>query len=204
MAMTLADAGSRVVERNLTWGTSGNLSRRSGPDRFQISGTGVRLEEITDAGLVSCAVASDEWVGAVKPSVETGMHRAVYAARPDVGAVLHCSPVYATLVASSQIAVDPYAVTDGVFYVGEIARVGFELPGTPELAAAVGAAIGPVDVLLLDHHGCLCVAPTLDEVVNRAEALEFLCQMLVAEAQGFPLRRLGAADVERLRRHWAG
>ena len=84
------------------------------------------------------------------------MHRAVYAARPDVGAVLHCSPFFTTLVASSAIPVDPYATTDSVYYVGEVGRVGFELPGTADLAAAVAAAIPPVDVLLLENHGC-CV-----------------------------------------------
>ena len=84
-------------------------------------------------------------------------------ARPDVGAVLHCSPFFTTLVASSAIPVDPYATTDSVYYVGEVGRVGFELPGTADLAEAVAAAIPPVDVLLLENHGCVCVAATLDE-----------------------------------------
>ncbi len=199
----LIAAGRRVVAKDLTWGTSGNLSARVDADRFVISATGVRLEDVTEDALVTCAVGADSWSGDRRPSVETGMHRAVFARRPDVGAVLHCSPFAATLMASSALPVDPYPTTDGVYYVGEVARVGFELPGSAALADAVAAAIADVDVLLLENHGALCVAPTLDEVVNRAEAFELLCRMLVAEAQGFPLRRLSPEDVARLRAQWA-
>ena len=195
----LIDAGSAVVAKQLTWGTSGNISARVDQHRFVISASGARLGDLTLEGIASCAIEQDHWDGSRRPSVETGMHRAVYACRPDVGAVLHCSPFFTTLVASSAIPVDPYATTDSVYYVGEVGRVGFELPGTPELADAVAAAIPPVDVLLLEHHGCVCVAATLDEVVNRAEAFEVLCRMLVAEAQGFPLQRLAPGDVARLR-----
>ncbi len=195
----LIDAGAAVVAKQLTWGTSGNISVRVDRHRFLISASGVRLGELTLEGIASCSIDEDHWEGPRRPSVETGMHRAVYAARPDVDVVLHCSPFFTTLVASSAIPVDPYVTTDSVYYVGEVGRVGFELPGTADLAAAVAAAIPPVDVLLLENHGCVCVAATLDEAINRAEAVEVLCRMLVAEAQGFPLRRLGLDDVARLR-----
>lgn len=196
----LIAAGRKVAAQKLSWGTSGNISARVDADSFVISATGVRLGELTEECLAACAITADRWEGARRPSVETGMHRAVYAARADVGAVLHCSPFHATLLACSAVAIDPNVSTDSVYYVGEIGRVGFELPGTPELAAAVAGAIGRVDAVLLESHGCLVAGGSLDEVVNRAEALEELCHMLVAEAQGFELRRLAPADVERLRR----
>ncbi len=195
----LIDAGAAVAAKQLSWGTSGNISARVDQHRFLISASGVRLGELTLEGIASCSIEQDHWEGPRRPSVETGMHRAVYACRPDVGAVLHCSPFFTTLVASSAIPVDPYPTTDSVYYVGEVARVGFALPGTADLAEAVAVAIPPVDVLLLEHHGCVCVAATLEEAINRAEAVEVLCRMLVAEAQGFPLRRLASDDVGRLR-----
>ena len=197
-------AGRDVAARNLSWGTSGNISARLGDDSFVISASGVRLGELREDRVARCAIAEDRWEGERRPSVETGMHRGVYATRPDVGAMLHCSPFHTTLLACSTAAIDPHVTTDSVYYVGDIGRVGFELPGTPELAAAVVEAIAGVDVLLLESHGCVVVGGSLDEVVNRAEALEELSRLLVAEAQGFGLQRLSAANVERLRSQMYG
>jgi L-fuculose-phosphate aldolase len=200
----LIAAAHRVAAQRLSWGTSGNISARADSDSFVISATGVRLGELSDDRVAVCAITDDRWEGAHRPSVETGMHRAVYAVRSDVGAVLHCSPPHATLLACSAAAIDPNVTTDSVYYVGAVGRVGFELPGTPELAAAVAAAIQHVDALLLESHGCLVVGASLEEVVNRAEALEEVCHMLVAEARGFELRRLTPANVERLRTQMHG
>ena len=100
--------------------------------------------------------------------------------------------------------VDPSVTTDSVYYVRSVARVGFHLPGTDELAVAVADAARDADCILLAQHGCVVVGGDADQAVNRAEALEALCRMLVAEAQGFALNRLAAADVERLRRQGVG
>ena len=75
----------------------------------------------------------------------------------------------------------------------------FRASGYRRSGGGRGRRDSTVDVLLLENHGCVCVAATLDEAINRAEAVEVLCRMLVAEAQGFPLRRLALDEVARLR-----
>jgi len=186
----LAAAGRHLIDKDLTWGTSGNISARVSGDRFAISASGSRLDELGAATLAVCDVEGDGWQGERRPSVEAGMHQAIYRQRPDVGAVLHASPLHATLVASSEIEVDTRAMTDCVYYLRRIARVPFQIPGTPALAAAAGAAAADHDVLLLDNHGVIVAAPDIDAVVNVTEILEFLSRMLVARHQGFPLRPL--------------
>jgi 3-dehydro-4-phosphotetronate decarboxylase len=193
-------AAHRVGALGLSWGTSGNLSVRAGDGQLLVTGTGVRLGELEAGQIVTCALGADTYEGTRRPSVETGLHRSVLQARPDAGAVLHCSPSYTTMIAASALEVDPAVTTDGVYYVRAVARVGFHLPGSAELAAAVGAAARDADVLLLDHHGCVVLGADPDQAVNRAEVLEELCRMLVLETLGFPLARLSQSDVERLRR----
>lgn len=200
----LIAAAHRVGRLGLSWGTSGNLSVRAGESEFLVTGTGVRLGDVIADQVVTCGFDSDEFRGARRPSVEAGMHRRVLEARPDAGAVLHCSPRYTTMLACSDVDPDPSVTTDGVYYVRSVARVGFYLPGTDELAVAAAAAVRDADCILLAHHGCLVVGADADQAVNRAEALEALCRMLVAETQGFALNRLAAADVERLRRQGVG
>ena len=43
------------------------------------------------------------------------------------------------------------------------------------------------DVILLGNHGSVVYGEDLHDAVNKAEALELMCRMLVARTQGFPL-----------------
>jgi L-fuculose-phosphate aldolase len=115
------------------------------------------------------------------------MHRAIYAARPDAGAVLHSSAFHTTLVACSAIELETAASTDTLYYLRRLARLPFLVPGSTELATAVGEAASEHDVILLGNHGSVVLAPDLAAAVNLAEALELMCRMLVARTQGFPL-----------------
>jgi ribulose-5-phosphate 4-epimerase/fuculose-1-phosphate aldolase len=187
LSAELIAAGRRVGARRLTWGTAGNLSVRLGDGRFAISGSGCCLDELTPDTVVTCELAGEGWEGGCRPSVETGMHRAIYARRPDVGAVLHASAFHTTLVACSALEPDAGASTDTLYYLRRIARVPYLVPGSRELADAVAAAISGHDVVLLSNHGSVVAAPDLAAAVNVTEALELLCRMLVARTQGFPL-----------------
>lgn len=198
LVAALAAAGRRAIARGLTWGTSGNLSARAGAG-FLISASGACLDELGPGTLAACRLAGDGWDGP-RPSVEAGMHRAVYRSRPDAGAILHTSPPYATLVASSELEIDTRATTDTSHYVRRVARVGFHVPGTAGLAEAAAAAAADCDVLLLANHGALVLAPDPVAAVHRTEVLELLCRMLVARAQGFPLRPLDDEQADRLAR----
>jgi 3-dehydro-4-phosphotetronate decarboxylase len=191
----LAGCGRRIIAKDLTWGTSGNVSVRAPDDGFLISASGVALDALAVGTIVRCPLVGAASSGSAAPSVESGMHRRVYAARDDVGAVIHASPFHATLVAASSLALDPYVTTDTAYYVRAVARVPPLRPGSAALAEAVSAAIAEVDCLILDQHGCLVAGAGLEEALVRLEALELLCRMLVLESLGFPLRRMTAAEV---------
>jgi L-fuculose-phosphate aldolase len=198
IAAELTCAGVSVIAKGLTWGTSGNISARLDDDAFVISMTGVALDELDDTRIVRCSLASVDADRDYRSSVETGMHRAVYDRRADVAAILHASPMFTTLVASSELPVEADVSTDTAVYVGSVVRVPFRYPGSDELAAFAADAAERANAILLENHGCICLADTPREVVQRAEALERLCSMLVAEALGFPLRRLPADAFRRL------
>lgn len=198
VAAELIHAGASVISKGLTWGTSGNISARLDDEAFVISMTGAALDELDDARIVRCSLTSADRERDRKSSVETGMHRAIYKRRPDVASILHASPLFTTLVASSEVAVQADVVTDTAFYVGSVARVPFHYPGSDELAVAAADAAKDTNAILLENHGCICLAGTPREVVQRTEALELLCSMLVIEALGFPLRRLPADAFRRL------
>ena len=179
----LISAGRRVGAKQLTWGTAGNISARV-PGGFVITASGARLDELTPDSLITCSLEGALPAGC---SVESGLHRGVYLARPDVNAVLHSSAFHTTLVACSAIELETAASTDTEFYLRRLARLPFLPPGSPELAQAVADAAAEHDVMLLANHGSVAIAAGVDAAVNVTEALELMCRMLVARAQGFPL-----------------
>jgi 3-dehydro-4-phosphotetronate decarboxylase len=198
-----------VVRRGLTWGAAGNLSVRLGGGRFLVTASGARLDELGPDSLVTCQLDREEapderaeeggggWPG-VRPSVETGMHRAVYAAVSAAGAVLHTSALYTTLVACSRLRVPVRMSTDGMIYVGPVVRVPFRHPGTAELARAAAAAARRSRVLLLSNHGSLVWGASLEETLIRTEALELVSRLLVtARAAALPLAFVPEAEARR-------
>lgn len=184
---SIAEAGRYLVRRALTWGASGNLSIRLDADRFLVSATGVPLDSLDREGLAVCRLDRSDHEGP-QPSVEHGMHRAVYLGNSESGAVLHASPPHATLVACSRLEAPVMASTDTALYVGRVERVAFAAPGSEALAGAAGAASRRSRALLLDGHGALTWGATLQEAVIRLEALELACRLLVlSRAAGIEL-----------------
>jgi len=196
VAGDLARVGREVVLRGLTWGTSGNLSARAGQECFLISASGVRLDDLAPARLAMCAVSGPAEPAGPRPSVEVEMHRAVYTAVPEAGAVAHTSALYTTLLACSRLRVEVDMNTDALAFVGPVARVPYRHPGSVELGRAVAQRAPRSRALLLSNHGSLVWGRTLDEVLRRTEALEFLSRLLVAaRAARIPLARLSPEDV---------
>jgi L-fuculose-phosphate aldolase len=183
MFPALISAGRRVGAKQLTWGTAGNISARVGGG-FVITASGKRIDELTPDDFLTCPLDGDLPAGC---SVESGMHRGVYLARPDVNAVLHSSAFHTTLVSCSAIELETAASTDTQYYLQRLARLPFLAPGSEELADAVAEAAAGHDVMLLANHGSVAVAADVDAAVNVTEALELMCRMLVARTQGFPL-----------------
>jgi L-fuculose-phosphate aldolase len=134
----------------LVRGTEGNASARAG-DLVAVSPTSLPYATLRpeDVSLVSPA---GELVEGAEPSVELPMHLAVLAARPDVGAVVHTHSPHATAQPLVPVAVG--------------------VSGTAELGAAVVAAAGDGDAVVIRNHGPVCFGADLAATLERAFALE--------------------------------
>lgn len=199
----LKEAGRAVLSRQLTWGASGNISARTAPNTFVISASGTALGDLRRDLLVECDLEGNVLFGTARPSVDRLLHASVYKAREDVGAILHASPLYATLVACSGLEIDSTISTDTAFYLPTVARVAFHPPSSGDLANAVAIAAAKSDAVLLQNHGAVTIGCTPGDVVLRMECLEMLCHMLVVQKMGFPLAPLNIRQVEALTEYLA-
>jgi 3-dehydro-4-phosphotetronate decarboxylase len=191
----LQAAGHYMLANDLAWGNAGNLSARLGPERYLITASGTRLGELKDDDFVECSF-DGSISGDRKPSKETPMHRAIYQQRLEIGAVLHASPFYSTLVACAEIALPADLFVEDMYYLERVAHVEYFHPGSRELGEAVGAKARQANSLLLDNHGVLVYDTSIQEALMGLHTLEAVCRMAItARSAGLELRSLPTSTV---------
>jgi len=194
----LQHTGKYMMQYGLAWGNAGNISARTEGDRYMITASGTFLGELADDDLIECDLAGGVYGAAgKKPSKETPMHRAVYDNRPEIGAVLHASPFYSTLVACSDIELPSNSFVETMYYLERVERVPYYHPGTEALGEGVREKVKKANILLLENHGVLVYDTTIREARMALQTLEMACRMLVeSKASGIGIRPI-ARDVER-------
>jgi ribulose-5-phosphate 4-epimerase/fuculose-1-phosphate aldolase len=113
-----------------------------------------------------------------RPSVETGMHLAIYAAQPDVEAVVHSHAPLATALGLVEGRIPPITVDAAPFAHTQTVPYGF--PGDPILIERVVQALVHSPAVFLQNHGLLTVGWTVRHAANRALALEEVVRILLA------------------------
>ena len=208
----LQAAGRYMLYNDLAWGNAGNISIRLASDRYLITASGTNLGELDDGDFVECSYHGQRpGGGRRRPSKETPMHQAVYEQRPEIGAVLHASPFYSTLIACTDLSLRADWFVEDMYYLERVARVSYHHPGSLALGEAVYAQVKNANILLLDNHGVLVYDTSIREALMGLHTLEIACRMAVtAKSAGLELRSLPSASVEdfltnsgyRSRREW--
>lgn len=192
----LQTAGRFMLDHDLAWGNAGNLSARLSPERYLITASGTRLGELADDDFVECSFEGPISQGR-KPSKETPMHRAIYEQRPEIGAVLHASPFYSTLVACTDIQVPADLFIEDMYYLERIEHVDYFHAGSPALGEAVREKAQKANILFLDNHGVLVYDTSIQEALMGLQTLEMVCRMAItARSAGLELRPLPASTVQ--------
>lgn len=170
----IVDSGLKMLKSGLTVETWGNISiRDSETGLVYITPSGMDYSTIVTDDVVVCATDGKIMEGTRKPSIETGLHLAVYRNRPEVNAVIHTHPIYTTAFScigeNIPMMTDEAAQTMG----GQSVTAEYALPGTEALAGNCVAALGKQsNSCLLKSHGAVCVGESMDGAFKVATVLE--------------------------------
>lgn len=191
----VAAAARRLADAGLLVGTAGNVSLREG-DRVAVTASGVVLGRCTPEDVTVVDLAGAVVEGRLRPTSELDLHLAVHTASP-ARAVVHTHAPWSTAVACvlDELPVLHY---QQLLLGGAVRVAAYATFGTPRLAAAVAAALEGRHAALMANHGSVALGSTLDEAVERAELLEWLCALHCrASALGAPrvLTEAQQADV---------
>ena len=158
----------------LNKGTSGNVSLRHG-DGFYITPTGMPYDKLVADDIPLMALDGSH-VGARKPSSEWRFHRDLYAARPEVGAVLHAHSPFAVSLACLRRDIPPFHYMIARFGGDTVRCADYALFGSQALSDAALLAMLDRKACLLANHGLLVAGRDLDEALALAIELEELCE----------------------------
>ena len=165
--------------RGLVSGTDGNVSAREG-DLVHITPSALPYAGLAEDDVVTVDPDGTVVAGTREPSTERRVHLAVYAARPDAGAIVHTHSGYATAWSALGEPLVGAAVETAA---GGAVHTAPPAPsGSQEIAGAAVAALEGRGAVLLARHGVVAVAATL------ADALA-ICDSVEREARRAWLRR---------------
>jgi L-fuculose-phosphate aldolase len=163
-ARALADEGMAI-------GSVGNISARA-DGAIRITPTALTYDRMSRADLVTVAPDGRTLRGRRAPSRELPLHLAVYEARPDVGAVVHCHSPWATAWSFIDEPLGPSTEEMTYYGIGPVRTSRPASAGSPALAAAAVEALGASLGALLGRHGTLAVGETVQQAMTVARALE--------------------------------
>jgi L-fuculose-phosphate aldolase len=154
--------------------TLGHVSAREpGQRTIWIKRKGPALDEVEPDDVIALDLDDPSALDAPEYHLESYIHTEVYAARPDVAAVIHGHPLYATALGATSadlrmLTHDAVLFADGL---GEFDE-GAQLVTDASRGARVAAALGRRRVLLLRNHGVVIAGEDVRWAVLTALVLE--------------------------------
>jgi ribulose-5-phosphate 4-epimerase/fuculose-1-phosphate aldolase len=196
----IVEIGRMLYARGLSPGTSGNVSARV-DGGFLMTPTNSSLGAL-EASRLSLLDERGAHVDGDPPTKEVWLHLAMYAERPEAGAIVHLHSTHAVACACldgvDEEDVLPPLTPYYVMRVGRLPLVPYGPPGDESLARGVRERARKSHALLLANHGPIVAAPTLAQAAAAAEEIEETAKLLLL-THGLPTRLLTAQQVDELR-----
>jgi L-fuculose-phosphate aldolase len=159
--------------------TLGHVSAREPGDTIAyIKRKGLGLDEVEPRHIIPLDLASDCASDSPEMHLEAALHTEVYRCRPDVGAVIHGHPPFATALGATAARLellthDAVLFHDGIALFEETA----ELIQAPDQGRAVATSLGSRRAVIMRNHGVLVVGSDVKWAVLAAVTLERAVRM---------------------------
>lgn len=193
--LATAQAMSR---RGLSPQKSGNVSARL-QGHILITPSGMAYEAMQAGDIVAIGTDGSPAPGQRKPSSETPFHRAIYEARPDARAIVHCHSPRATALACARLPIPAFHYMVAVAGGADIRCADYATFGSDALAVNTVEALEDRRACLLANHGQVALADTLEAALELAAEVETLAgEYLDLLASGQKAHVLDAEEMARV------
>ncbi len=188
-----------LQDKDLVVGTWGNVSVRMEESKTIImTPSKIAYNDLTLEDLVTIDYDGNVVEGHRSPTTEREVHRLIYLKRPDIKAIIHYHPVYASAMCATGEAIPPI--------LEEMTQmVGGEVPTTPnyvragmheELGQAAADYIGNKNAVLLRNHAPVCCGKDLDYARITCQVVEKAARCYLALKDKFSIKVIPDEFVE--------
>lgn len=163
-----------LQEKDLVVGTWGNVSVRLDEQKIMLTPSKIDYSIMKPEDLVIVDLEGNKIDGFRSPTSEMDVHRLIYCARKDVGAVVHCHPIHASAMCATGKGIPPI--------LEEMTQlIGGEIPSTRKyvragdhigLAREAVACLGDKNAVLLMNHAPVCCGRDLKEALTCSQIVE--------------------------------
>lgn len=196
----ISTLGKSLFDRGLTVGSSGNISVRLAGGGWLMTPTNACLGRL-DPARISLLNSDGRWVSGDKPTKEIFLHTAMYAERPQSGAIVHLHSTHSVAVSClpdvNPCDCIPALTAYYVMRVGRLPLVPYHVPGDPALGEAVRGLAGKHSAVLLANHGPVVAGKNLEAAVYATEELEETAKLFLL-MRGENPRALSSEQIEEL------
>ena len=193
------DTCQELARQGYLIGTGGNVSIRiEGEDALAITPSSRDYLTLTLDDICVYAFDKTPLEGELTPSIETGMHTAVYQNRPDVNAVIHTHQPFASILSIINKPI-PALLEEITVEIGHVVDViPYAFSGSPELVSNVIGQLGNAcHCYLIQNHGALCLGADMPRALKNAELLENVAQIYYhALATGEEITKLPQSAID--------
>lgn len=171
---TIIHASNDIERLGLTRGSSGNVSERTDTG-FLVTPSGMPANSLVQDDVVQVDMAGHP-TGRRKPSSEWRFHRDIYAARPEIGAIIHCHPPFGIALASHGRGIPAFHYMVAMAGGKDIRCAPYATYGTQELSDHVVSAMEGRFACLLANHGMIAAGKTMERALALAVEVESLAE----------------------------
>lgn len=172
------DTAKSMVECGLVEGTSGNVSARLSDGRVVLTPSSLDYESMTVDDLVVTDSFGEVLEGKRPPTSEKALHILCLQEHKDIGAVIHCHALFASMFAINQQPIPCVIEEFDVYVGGEVPVAEYRLTGSDELAAEASKWLTDRGAVLLANHGLLCVGKDPADTLKVARLVERTAQLV--------------------------
>lgn len=169
----IVDAGTVLYKQGYVVSNDGNISVRISPDTIVVTPTGVSKGDMNPDMMVVMDLDGNVISKGLRgPSSEVKMHLRVYRENPDVTAVVHAHPIYATSFAIAGVPLDKPILSEAMLQVGVVPVAHYAKPSTTDVPDSIAPFVKDYAAVMLSNHGVLTWGSDLEQALARMEVVE--------------------------------
>ncbi len=189
----------RLYNQGLTTCSGGNISMRVNDETVLITPSALDKGQMNFRQVGAVTIEGKNLTHELKPSIETGMHLAIYKKRPDVNSIVHAHPPFSTSFSASGKKINCNLIGESRAIVGSAAFAEYALMGTSDLALKVSEKILETNVVLMENHGVISAGRSMLQAFDGIEVLESAAKItlitgLLGDVCELDADRLGEID----------